>query len=262
MITPLLIGRFGNQVFQVCAAIAYALEHNVHFHIPATTENPKIWPPAFTHLHLQNQNWNPSESSLTINERSHAYTKIPYNENFHFNIKLNGYWQSDKYFKKHLPVLRELLFPGKLVYTAGKQVEKVCSIHVRRGDYLTLADKHPPVTLSYIGEAIKHLNQNHINRFMVFSDDMQWCRNHVNYNSFPGNHFQYSEPAEGEAPATDWLRMANCAHNIISNSSYSLTAAIFNPNPDKITVAPAQWFGPGNAHLETVDMYPENCVIL
>lgn len=259
MITPLLIGRFGNQVFQVCAAIAYALEHNMPYHIPVQTQNAKIWPPAFRHL------VNPyftQQISFEIKEQQHTYRPLPYNPHFTGNIVLNGYWQSEKYFKKHLPALRELLFPGKLVYNEGKQVDKICSIHVRRGDYLTFADKHPPVTLGYLREAIKHLNAHHVNRFMVFSDDMQWCRNHVNHNSFPGNHFQYSEPAEGEAPATDWLRMANCTHNIISNSSYSLTAAIFNPNPDKIIVAPAQWFGPGNAHLETEDMYPENCVIL
>ena len=261
MITTKLIGRFGNQVFQVCAAIAYALEHGMDYHIPAVTENPKIWPAAFTHL--ENKNYNPALPVFEIKEYSHAYQRLPFNPQFQGNVLLNGYWQSEKYFVKHIDKLREIL----QLNIKHRITIPSCAIHVRRGDYLTFADKHPTVTLDYLKKAIQVMNNAGINRFMVFSDDLKWCRNNINYNTFFGNVFQYADELprydeNPENPFYEWLHMACYSNQIISNSSFSLTAAIFNPNPGKIIVAPAQWFGPGNAHLETKDMYPKNCIVI
>lgn len=255
MITPKLIGRFGNQVFQVSAAIAFALEHGIEFHIAAETENSKLWPPAFTHL--QNPRWSCELVEMEYSEKDHSYSPITVNPYFPGNIVLNGYFQSEKYFKIYLTRIRELLFPS----ISFKPLQHTCSLHVRRGDYLSFADKHPPVTLEYISSAIDEMQGRGIHRFMVFSDDMKWCRENINAAKFTGCYFEYAE-SDVFNPLTDWLRMASCTHNIISNSSYSLTAAIYNPNPDKIIIAPRQWFGSGNAHLSTIDMYPENSIKL
>ena len=60
----------------------------------------------------------------------------------------------------------------------------------------------------------------------------------------------------------DCFRMMKRTKNFIcGNSSYSLMAAILSDHPDKIVVLPRKWFG-DHVGLETVDLYPENSIII
>jgi len=54
--------------------------------------------------------------------------------------------------------------------------------------------------------------------------------------------------------------MSLCQHNIIANSSFSWWGAWLNANPNKIVIAPKQWFASG--HHDTKDLIPQAWVRL
>ena len=112
----------------------------------------------------------------------------------------------------------------------------VVSLHVRRGDFLrvdglVVASKQRQAAMNQFPGA----------DFLVFSDDLAWCRSNVR-----GENVFYS-PFQGMLE--DFWGMACCDHNIIANSTFSWWAAWLNPNPERIVVAPAN--GVGDA-----DFYP------
>ena len=126
--------------------------------------------------------------------------------------------------------------------------EGVCSIHVRRGDYLLYPTKHPVVTLDYIYRAIDYILANtDTESFMVFSDDIPWCKANIKQ----AENISFSE---GRNEMEDFLLMSHCAHNICSNSTMAVVAAEINQNPNKVVVVPSEsnWFGPDNSCKMTV----------
>ncbi|HNL60742.1 MAG TPA: alpha-1,2-fucosyltransferase [Chitinophagaceae bacterium] len=54
--------------------------------------------------------------------------------------------------------------------------------------------------------------------------------------------------------------MSVCKHNIIANSSFSWWGAWLNENPDKIVIAPKNWFNKGPK--DTYDLYPEGWITI
>lgn len=111
------------------------------------------------------------------------------------------------------------------------------SLHVRRGDYLSIPGTQC-VDLTYYEQAVSHFQAYYADiRFFVFSDDIPWCRKH-----FKGEEFSYVEIQESLLdPMLDLRLMAACQHHIIVNSSYSWWGAWLNPSPKKQVVAPRMW---------------------
>ena len=166
-----------------------------------------------------------------------------------------GYWQSEKYF---LPiadiVIKEFTFrEDKLNMRSHQLAQKLksnsfCSVHIRRGDYL----KEPERGIclhTYYNDAIRYLEQSEDNiRFCFFSDDIQWCEEHL-----VKEEAIYVDWNTGKDAWQDMYLMSICKHNIIANSSFSWWGAWLNRNPDKIVIAPRQWFH----NKENADIIPE-----
>lgn len=230
MVTAKLYGRLGNQLFQKAAAIGYGIKHGVKY--------------STSGQHLRNR--------IDIIERKHNYQELPFEPFWeHQNVLLDGYWQSESYFSHCKDqILKEFGFNWQ--HRPGW-----CSIHVRRGDYLKYPDKHPVVTASYLNKAINYIISKGITQFIFFSDDIPWCRSYVQIGEW--NTHVTIRYSEGLSEKEDLELMSSCEHNIISNSTFSWWGAWLNRNPNKIVISPSKdnWFGPGNAHLDTTDLIPD-----
>ncbi len=235
MITCDLIGRCGNQLFQIATTCAHAWRMGEKFAFPRRAIGSYTGEVYFPRLPVV-----PPVRFPVYAEPSHSYTPIP---DLH-HVKLHGYWQSEKYFKDYRDKVIELFH-----VPIQSDMKQYVSVHVRRTDYLEMTDKHPPITKEYIHAALEHFGKDYEPLF--FSDDIKWCQ-----DNFKGSFCTNTHPVQSIGI------MASCSHNIIANSSFSWWGAWLNPNPDKIVIAPSVWFGPGNAHLDHTDIYCEKWIIL
>lgn len=258
-----------NQAFQIACCIAYALRNGLEYHIPAHTLNDSVWKPMFTHL--ENPKWNPELPQIKVKEKSHSYIKIPDifdmpsfikeeaqwdGKDFpNLNIIIDGYRQSLKYFEDYLPEVRKAF---GFDYIPNKK--DTCSIQVRRGDYLQHPTKHPVVTYEYLIRAINKMTDEGYESFLFHSDDICWCKEFVDVCIYPDwLDFKFSE---NKTELQDFQSMLNCGSFIISNSTFSLMAAILSENPNKIVISPdeSNWFGENNRHLSVVDLIPKEYI--
>lgn len=237
-------GRFGNQLFQIAAAVGLAIKNN---------DVAKFYP--WPHQHAFkigiDETLQHSEIKANFLEKGFHYTPIPYQP----GLDISGYFQSRKYFAHCEPHIRKIFeFKVDLVPTILKDIAKgACSIHVRRGDYVQISNFHPPVSLEYLEAAIRIIKREYnINRFLVFSDDIEWCKN----NLYDHTDMVY---ITDQTPEKDMALMSYCDHHIIANSSFSWWGAYLGKNlGGKKVIYPANWFGPDNVGASTKDLIPFN----
>lgn len=159
-----------------------------------------------------------------------------------------GYFQNEKYFKHYRKELLQQfsLRPTELLDEKNSQIlEQIkeansVSIHIRRGDYVTLesANKfHGTCSLEYYEKAIEYIAKNVKNpHFFVFSDDIDWVQTNLKIN-YPYTVIDFNQ----EKNHFDLELMKNCKHNILANSSFSWWGAWLNENPEKIVISPKNW---------------------
>lgn len=179
--------------------------------------------------------------------------KNPYSfDSFSFNVKglkrtylLDGFWQNNLYFNDVSELVRKSFIfniPDNWDNNYLRDIVQgtdCVSIHVRRGDYLKkdFSDYNVIVSTDYYYQSIKVIKKNIKSPiFIVFSDDIDWCK-----SQFVGNEFIFVEGNKGEYSYLDMYLMSLCKNNIISNSSFSWWAAWLNNNINKIVCAPSKW---------------------
>lgn len=238
MVKPRTYGRMGNFLFQAAAAMAYAWKHKLEFTVPNTTKNPK-WNPIYLQ-HLVNRKWDSHLPEIKIDEKGFPYQELPFQEDWRQkNIILDGYWQSEKYFAEYREqVLQAFGYPWELL-------RGFVSVHVRRGDYLVLKEKHPPVPVSWLENAMSHFPGYH---FIFFSDDIAWCK-----ATF--GHRKDVTFSTGRTEEQDLIYMSTCEHHVCSASTFSWWGAWLNRNLQKRVIIPARWFMPGRPE-DTRDIVP------
>ncbi len=176
-------------------------------------------------------------------EPSFSYAEIP----VHNEIQLVGYFQSYKYFN-HVK--------DEVIDTIGLKYEKndYVSIHYRLGDYRNYPKSGPcnALPIDYFRKAISIMWEGGYTKFMIFSDDIPYCKD-IFEAQFPECEFMfYDNPDEYESLSM----MSCCVHNIICNSTFSWIAAYCNRNPEKIVICPSydNWFGPEITHMDARDL--------
>jgi len=226
------LGRMANGMFQIAASIGTASANNDNAVFPAWKYmNPVLF------KHPIDQSLSEKDISFQYYEQSFGYSPIPYIR----NMSLNGYFQSEKYFSHCSPLIRHSFEPSDILLTnlklkySGILDGTTCSIHVRRGDYINPEfTMHDVCNRLYFNRAVTHvINNVQIDTFLVFSDDIEWCRINMDQS------FVF---ISGNSDIEDMFLMSLCTHNIICNSSFSWWGSWLNKNTSKIIVAPDKWF--------------------
>ena len=180
-----------------------------------------------------------SAGCIKVCEDDYDDCVISENEKYCFD----GYWQDEKYFPKDITPIVNIFDTEKLDDNSKAYAKKIngcfsVSIHIRRGDYEHDAILSNVATPCYYQNAIDYeLSKNDAVTFFVFSDDINWCRSHLDYHDA---NVIYVE-GNGDKPENDIALMSICRHNIISNSSFSRWASYLNTHEDKLIIMPEYW---------------------
>jgi hypothetical protein len=255
-VTAELMGQLGNQMFIIAATVSLALDHEATPIFPDLVHNQQYNIP-LNHRRLFHSlpTQLPKSVSLTYREPHFAYKSIPYQP----NMKLLGYFQSEKYFSKHKQEILDLFAAppdvmDHLVLHYGDILEhpQAVSVHVRfyyKEDPTGKA--HPTCSREYFEKAMEYFPEDAL--FVVFSNQIDECKSLLSGMS---RNLRF---IEGEDHFSDLYLMSLCKHNIIANSSFSWWGAYLNPNPDKQVIAPKTWFNPAY-EPNTQDLLPEGWV--
>jgi hypothetical protein len=188
-----------------------------------------------------------------------GYRKIEIN-NF-FDYYIDGYFQSEYYFKKYAEFIKSsfdfinLSEKTNILYNQILTTNSV-SIHVRRGDYANdpkINSIHGMCNLVYYINSInqiKHIVENPV--FYFFSDDIEWVKSTFEKLE---NKFKFVF-ISSSTNLIDFYLMSLCKNNIIANSSFSWWSAWINNNPDKVVLLPKKWYNNEDLNLLNIDMSP------
>lgn len=245
LIIPRLMGRLGNNMFQIAQAFTVACEYNrqmVIYKPDLDYENNQYGDTIFRAFQFTD----------VLPENAKWGLSWPYEDQ---PTEYKEYYQGSKYFEQYSEMIKTMFGPP-LDFTRKilKEYpwlgeERVTAISIRRGDYLNYPNIHPVVSEEYIYEAMKGLPTNQ--RILVFSDDLPWCRENLK--------FDFEIIDTGYFDTNLWV-MSMCDDFLISNSTYSWWGAYLSRQTNKTVIAPYAWFA--NREPDTwQDIYCEGWVV-
>lgn len=287
MITVRIKGGLGNQLFQY--AVGYALSKEINQELvfnPSFTSNMTPRGYKLSNLGVQYSNIvDDTDLPLKIHVLKNKYVNkacrivrggeiyrykngiyfLEKNESFQAgilklsskDIYLDGYFQSEKYFKRYRTELLRQIVPSyekeSEYIEVLDQVKIDCSvaIHVRRGDFKKdNSSYHYLLGEKYYRNALD-LIEEHVERptFFWFSDDIDW----VKKNFGEKDNYRFVSLHTSHADIDEMMLMKNCHHIITANSTFSWWAAWLNEYEDAIRICPAKQYG-------NKDMIPESWI--
>jgi hypothetical protein len=290
MIITQLIGGLGNQMFQYAAGRSLANHHNTALTLDTTrfSRIRSITPRPYCLSNFRIKETFASEKDLHCVKEPSSHLKNFYAEIYcaltgnpvisfkkepHFqydpdfflipnNVYLEGYWQSEKYFKSVENAIRSEFTlkedPDPLNTLMAKKIleSNAVSIHIRRGDYVTSPatfEEHGVCSLEYYHKAIDNIiNKIPDPHFYIFSDDPQWVQQNLQIH-YPHSYISHNL---GSKDYLDLWLMSLCHHHIIANSSFSWWGAWLSTYPEKMVIAPKQWFN--QSKNDTRDLIPDS----
>jgi hypothetical protein len=254
-----LWGQMGNQMFQIAATTAYAIDHQCDPLFPnlkETTNSHLNYQFVFHRLNLSELPRGESFYNFVLADADYCkYVPIPYEMGK--NIRLIGYYQNERYFAHHRDFLLKLFAPAeelleKIMNKYGNLLKTpTVGVHVRT----YIPDGITPevggigsVTWEYFVNAMNQFSNEHT--FLIFSDNIEWTK-----KNFPVGDRKIVF-IEGNPHYFDFYCLSLCDHQIISpNSTFSWWAAYLNANSKKIVIVPHFW---GNSTEE--DAFPASWI--
>lgn len=268
-------GGLGNLLFMHHAGYALAKDTGREFWIQTEYTDPKRpnvseYKQLFRHAKMVHRHDVQRLHGVTavIGEPSFGY--IPWAQRIREDVEhiiLHGYFQSYKYFQKYTTEIRDLLWKNvrETYHKVASRFETdrttIC-LHVRRGDYLHLANYHPVQSDAYYIQCLKHIQQYAESpKVIVFSDDPlyveSWSKRLIP-DVLPNSEIVIDDTVD---PVECLIKMSLCHHFIIANSSLSLNAYYLRKHTDAILCAPQNWFGPQGPSFNIHDLVPDDAYV-
>lgn len=178
-------------------------------------------------------------------------------------LYLEGYWQSEKYFKDIENILRKELvisppcddynlYLRDLIINAPVSV----SVHYRFFDSI---DKVSNLSSEYYNEAFKLFSQKFPNAtYFVFSD---LELNNISTSISPDNIIYVNHNKSDDLAYIDLWLMSLCSNFIISNSTFSWWGAWLSSNASKVVIAPNNGFSSNGIKGYDIE-YPEDWILI
>lgn len=229
-----LNGRLANQIWQIASTIGISRKHG------GTARFKSDW-----------------EYRPYFSVPDSYFDKIP--EDARIVDGGTEYFQQVLYFDFMIDEIRQMFQPSALSesflkanYNQFFSIGHKTSVHVRRGDYLKHPEVFPQPTARFYQTATEMaFNDNPETVFILFSDDLPWCLQNLQYLGLTGRTFI---PIEGTPRPVevadrrgqpydqyDLFLMAKCDNHIISNSTFAWWGAFL---ADSKPLYPSVWFGP------------------
>lgn len=195
------------------------------------------------------------------------------------DIYLEGYWQSEKYFKGVEEQVRKTYDTDKLLGGIGgdgneidqsgqnelrrylRKIENTesVSVHVRGGDYLLPQNQElfgGICSAAYYKKAMQKMREAYPDcTFYLFTNDIKRAKEQID-DEFMKDMTVIDLPADMDCET--FALMSRCRHNILANSSYSWWASYLNRNPDKLVFAPERWLNGWDCR----DVYREDMTVV
>ncbi len=295
MIIVQLFGGLGNQMFQFASARALAHHYNTELKIDTTLINDRAnffnkkrnfvfrnyaldvyaleaKRVEKNEIPLLRRKWGSGTISLLAYRGLSFFNKgreksYHYNEHF-FDLPngtyMEGYWQHYRYFDSiKETIVKDFTLgyePTNEWKSLRDEIKKEHSLvmFVRRADFLSNRSASVAMTGDFYKQAFTLVSKKKlIKKMFVFSDDLTWCRENIDYGIdtiFVGSSYAGTE-FEGHM-----ILMSYAPNIIIPNSTFSWWSAYLPNNENKTVVASKQWNKVGSA--EELGIYPPEWIIL
>lgn len=128
-----------------------------------------------------------------------------------------------------------------------------CAIHIRKGDFV--GSMHDVCSDSYYLKSVMLIQEKYPECvFYVFSNDEDYANNLLNKANCK---FKILTGRNEENPVVDLWLMMQCKHAIISNSGFSLVAALLTYSEEKTVIMPRFWYtGKYKEQSECINQLP------
>lgn len=245
-VIAIIKGGLGNQLFIYASGLALARRTNRSLYLDhrrgythdkyersyrldrfaiTAQEMPEEWRVAPTLKHFRHKLIRAWNKLLPRNYRNYlaqswslATTQLTELQPCRDKLTLNGYWSDEEFFIDCAVAVREELKvpqpkdPRNLSVAAELAGDNIVFLHARRNNYPTL------LPIDYYRKAIADIKTKISDpEFVVFSDDHDWTRKHIDFGDSPVRWIEHNQDDE---LADLWL-MTRCRHAIIANSSFS-----------------------------------------
>lgn len=260
-------GWLGNQMFQYASLRGIAAHNGYEFCIPPNDSSRKtnyLLQDVFELSGAKNIGYVGNlYRHFTSDDICHS-TTFNFNRQFFDecpdNVNISGFYQSEKWFKDiEEDIRKDFTFKDEIFSECKSFIEQFditpMFVHIRRGDYIEKPDYHYNLSVEYFAESILKFEKNI--PILVFSDDIEWCKNQ---EIFKSDRFNFSETSDrlplnnflraqynqgGLVPYFDLCLMTLCDGAVISNSTFSWWGAWLQKNRTRDIVCPSKdkWAG-------------------